>query len=205
MIAFVHHRPSPEAVDRVRRALAWARNHGVDSAVLAVSADVAGRLTAEAAEPDTGLPRVLCCEAPPAHGDVAGSVAAARARFDSGAVAVIDAHAPLGFDLRALAVEHHQSPAVLTLALVPPELAEPDALRADLDRSGRVLGLVAGSLADPDQPAVDGCLIVETGLLARAAAEPRPFDTWTGFVPFVLSHGGLVGGYRVTPAPAGAG
>lgn len=210
MIAFVHHRAdadhvpaSPNSthdlVDRVRRALGWATTHGVEAVVLAVPA-----AAAEALLHETGLPRIIAVVDAPAPGDLGGALAAARGCFDSGVVVTIDARAPLGFDLRALIADHHQSPAVITIALVPQDLADPSAPCADIDRSGRILGLVPAFAADQEQPSVDGCIVVETGLLGRIAELDRPLDAWLGLVPFVLANGGLVGGYRVSPVSAGA-
>lgn len=210
MIAFVHHRreaefvpaaqtSTHEIIDRVRRALCWAAAHDVDAVVLAVP-----EAAAEALRAESGLPRIVAVVDAPAAADLGGALAAARSCFDSGVVVTIDARAPLGFDLRALIADHHQSPAVVTIALVPQDLADPNAPCADIDRSGRILGLVPAFAADPDQPSVDGCIVVETGLLGRISELDRPLDAWLGLVPFVLANGGLVGGYRVSPVSAGA-
>ena len=69
------------------------------------------------------------------------------------------------------------------------------------DARGYIM-LIKGILAE--QPSVDGCIVIETGLLGRVAELDRPLDAWLGLVPFVLANGGLVGGYRVSPVSAGA-
>ena len=195
MIAFVHRSTDADDPDRLRRALAWALAHGVSRAVVAAPAGTVPT-------PDSELPTVAVIVPPVASKDLAGGLIESRAALDAGAVVVIDAGAPIGFDLRALVAEHHLSPAVVTLALVPPDLAPQGALRADVDRSGRVLALVAPALAEPGLPAVDGCLVLESGLLEHFADRTRPLDIWDDFVPAVLAGGGLVFGYVVAPASA---
>lgn len=209
MIAFIHHVPAEGAASRLTRVLRWASDHGIDGVVLAVGAEIAGAVAALADEADPGVParsspRILAVVDAPAASDLGGALVDARAWLTEGAVVVLDASAPLGFDLRALLAEHHQSPAIITIALVPAECAEPGAMRADVDRSGRLLGLCSEHAAQDDQPAVDGCLVVETGLLSGLAGQPRPLHVWRDLVPYVLGRGGVVGGYRVNPVPATA-
>ncbi|MFO1054792.1 MAG: hypothetical protein U1F36_21425 [Planctomycetota bacterium] len=211
MIAFVHHPPGPEALPRLRRVLAWVRSHGVEAAVVAADpadcealAGVAS-IAAEAGGATSSLARVASCAPPVADRDLAGALCGSLGALSDGAVVIVDAQAPLGFDLRGLITEHHQSPAVITIALVPPERATPGAPRADVDRSGRVLGLLSPIAAEWDQPAVDGCLVVERAVFERFATEPRPFDVWDQLVMRVLGRGGLVGGYLVSPTTGATG
>ncbi|MGE0145106.1 MAG: hypothetical protein AB7I19_16755 [Planctomycetota bacterium] len=206
MLAFIHHRSatSPKTVDDLRAALSWVRRHGVERAVLATEPELARWLVAEAAV-SSSLPAIDPCVPPAAPLDVAGALIAACASLPEEPILIVDASAPLGFDLGAMLAEHASSPVVLTIALVHPEVGVASDPRADIDRSGRILGLLSPLAADAEAPAVDGCLIVERSVLDHFATATRPFDLWHDLVPGVIGAGGLIGGYLVEPATSPAG